>query len=325
MNASVATALKDCIPYRLMEEAEEVHCRWLYLADENFVDPFFDETISKCRRLAENSKHKHCVSNTEVLQEWAKEIESVPPAAIIFHVSRCGSTMLSQLLAIDPANIVLSEVPFFDELLRRGFRNNAMPAAQSLLQDAVSLYSARRKDTQLRSIIKADSWHIHFYSALRQLYPQIPFILLYRRPDEVVRSQQKKRGMQAIPGLIEPALFGFEKDSINYADLDGYMARVLETYFTAFIKVIQEDKLAFAFNYKEGMMHITEQVLQHCGLELSEAQRAAMNERSARHAKFPDQVFAEEAITEEPPPYLAKAMQLYDELDKLRLTHQPTS
>ncbi len=48
----------------------------------------------------------------------------------------------------------------------------------------------------------------------RKLYPQTPFILLYRQPGEVIRSQQKRRGMQSIPGLLEPEIFGFTKNEI---------------------------------------------------------------------------------------------------------------
>lgn len=260
-----------------------------------------------------------------MLQEWAAQMESISPTAIIFHVSRCGSTLLSQQLAVDPGNIVLSEVPFFDELLRWGFRKNTMQEAAAFLKNAISLYGARRNKQQQHLFIKADSWHIHFYREMRQMFPHVPFLLLYRRPDEVVRSHQKKRGMQAVPGLIEPGIFGFDKDSISHADLDGHMAKVLETYYRAFMEVLQKDKLAFAFDYKEGMINIIQDMLANCGISVSEEQLAAVKERGSRHGKFPEQVFSEEALTGTAPAYLQKAMELYDELGKLRLTHQPTS
>lgn len=200
-----------------------------------------------------------------------------------------------------------------------------MQEAAVFLKNTISLYGARRNKEQQHLFIKADSWHIHFYRELRQLFPHVPFLLLYRRPDEVIRSHQKKRGMQAVPGLIEPGIFGFDKDSISYADLDGHMAKVLETYYHAFMDVLQKDKMTFAFDYKEGMVNIIQDMLANCGISVSEEQLALIKERSSRHGKFPEQLFIEEALTGTAPAYLQKAMKLYDALGKLRLTHQPTS
>src|SRR5258705_13622399 len=111
MSESIASAIKNWIPYRLFEEGGENYCRWLYLGDEKITEPFFEETIGKCRVLPENSRWlTRCVSSLEVLPEWAQQVETISPTAFIFHISRCGSTLVSQLLGLQPVNIVLSEV-----------------------------------------------------------------------------------------------------------------------------------------------------------------------------------------------------------------------
>jgi hypothetical protein len=325
IDQEISTALKNWLPIKLVQENNETCCRWLYLGNQNFDDPFFDETISKCRLLPENANLKKCVSSLDILPHWSAHINHITPAAIIFHVSRCGSTLLSQLLALNPANIALSEVPFFDDILRMGFRNNSMDHSTPMLKAAVTFYGAKRKEQQQNLFIKADSWHIHFYRELRQLYPQIPFILLYRKPDEVIRSHQRKRGMQAVPGLIEPGIFGFDKETISYADLNGYMTRVLETYYNAFIQILETDNEAFAFDYKEGMATVVQKMMGICGINISAGEIKLMEERGTRHAKFPEQQFAEDAINENPPAYLQQAFEYYYELEKLRFTHRPTS
>ncbi len=321
----VASVLKDWIPYRLKETDGTMHCEWLYLGDTLFTRPFFDETIAQCRSLSENSKLRRSASSTSMLHEWATAADTIAPTAIIFHVSRCGSTLLSQLLATNTADIVLSEVPFFDELLRMGYRNGNTETVLPLLDDAIKLYGKKRRPDQEHLFIKADSWHIHFYDELRNMYPGTPVLLLYRRPDEVIRSQQKQRGMHAIPGMIEPGLFGFPEEAAFSTDLDAYMAGVLETYYAAFTAILKKDPLAFAFDYKEGMMNIVQQMLEKCGIALSAAQSAAMLDRSSRHSKYPGQAFSEEAVNKTPPAYMERAFQLYNELDEYRLTHRPTS
>jgi len=318
MDNNISSALKNWIPYRLFEEGDNINCRWLYLGDEKIAEPFFEETIGKCRKLPENSRLIRSVSNVDVLPEWSQQIETIAPTAFIFHISRCGSTLISQLLGLHPSNIVLSEVPFFDELLRSGNRNNNMPATLPLLKAAIDLYGARRDDASTHLFIKADSWHVHFYKQLRELYPLVPILLLYRRPDEVIRSQQKNRGMQAVPGLIEPEIFGFDKNDILQLSLDEYMARVIESYLQAFVEIVKTDKLALPVNYNEGAIAIINKIASFSGININEKEMELMKERSGFHGKYPGQVFAETKIEKQAPDYLKRVFELYDEVERMR-------
>ncbi|MFN8288697.1 MAG: hypothetical protein U0U70_00430 [Chitinophagaceae bacterium] len=318
MNENIA-ALNNWIPFRLREEKDENLCQWLYLGDKTFDEPFFDETLAKCRHLEINSKPYRVVSTMEGLAAWAPLFPVIPPAALIFHVSRCGSTLLSQLLSLDPSNIVLSEVPFFDELLRWGFRHQRMEEACEGLRAAVSFHGIRRKKIQQQLFIKADSWHILFYDQWRQLYPDVPVILLYRRPDEVIRSHQQQRGMQAVPGVIEPSLFGFGPD-IFHLPLDEYMARVLETFFTAFERVLRTDQQVLAVNYSDGMLTVMDKIASFTGTVITGGMREKMKERAGYHAKHPGKVFKEPSLETATPAYLNSVFEKYNEIDVIRRT-----
>ncbi len=319
MTENISSALKDWIPYKFFEEGGINYCKWLYLGVEEFTDPFFDDTISKCMKLPENSNRTRCISSIEMLSEWAEQIVSVAPTAIIFHISRCGSTLFSQLLGLQLSNIVLSEAPLFDELLRWGHKHNKMRQALPLLKAAIGLYGAKRNESYNHLFIKTDSWHIHFYTQLRELYPNIPFILLYRQPDEVIRSQQKRRGMQSVQGVLEPEIFGFDKNEIMQSGLDEYMAKVIETYLTAFIEIIKTDKLALFVNYNEGIVAIVKKIAAVTGIINTEKEMLAMQQRSSFHAKYPEQIFKEEQHPEPIPGYLSKCFSLYNEIEQLRI------
>ena len=320
MDNYISSAIKNWIPYNLYQEGGDNCCRWIYMGDEKITEPFFDETIGKCRKLSENSRLIRSVSSAEILPEWAAQIETIAPTAFIFHVSRCGSTLVAQLLGLQPANIVLSEVPFFDELLRWGYKNNCMPATLPLLKAAIEMLAAKRNDSNTQLFIKTDSWHIHFYKQLRQLYPQTPFVLLYRRPDEVIRSQQKNRGMHAVPGLIEPGIFGLDKNEIIQMGLDEYMAMVIESYLRAFVEIVQTDKLALPVNYNEGSITIVNKIAAFTGIRINEKEMEMMKQRSGFHGKYPGQVFAETKMEEQAPDYLKKAFEFYDEAERIRTT-----
>ncbi len=308
------------IPIKLYPEDESLLCRWLYVGDNDFTEPFFDETISVCRRLPENGHLKRSMSTTDVLVDWVKEIDVVEPTAFIFHISRCGSTLISQMLGIQPSNIILSEVPFFDDLLRYGKKHDCMPTILVQLKAAVALYGANRSGKYKQLFIKPDSWHIHFYKELRALYPTVPFFLLYRKPDEVLRSQQKKRGMQAIPNLLEADIFGFDKVKISTMPLDEYMGIVIESYLTAFLNILQNDKAAYAVNYHNGAMQVVNTIASVTNLQITDETKLLMQTRAGFHAKFPEQVFSEEMPEEQIPDFLKKSFELYDKIEQIRLS-----
>ncbi|AXY76997.1 sulfotransferase family protein [Paraflavitalea soli] len=320
MNDTLSSALHNWIPYKLSLVDNIPHNYWLYTGNHRYTAPFFDETISECLSLPENSRQYRALSSLELLPSWAAEIDAVPPTAFIFHVSRCGSTLLAQLLGLHEQHIVLAETPFLDELLRLPYKNKA--ADTGLLQEAfpaaLRLYGQKRRGDETHLFIKSDSWHLCFYRQLRALYPRVPFILLYRSPDEVILSQRRRRGMQAVQGIIEPEIFGFDKEVIQYDTLDDYMVKVLERYFTIMLEITREDPLSLLLNYKEPIIPTMQKIADFAGVTIGKNELAQMQERSRFHAKYPDQVFKEPASTEALPASLARVTNLYHEVEALR-------
>lgn len=311
--------IKGWIPIKLYDEDDSLLCRWMFVGHKDFTEPFFDETISACRSLPENCHLKRSMSSTNMLADWVKEMDVIEPTAFIFHISRCGSTLISQMLGLQPGNIVLPEVPFFDDLLRYGKKQGCMPEILPQLKAAIGLYGAKRKETHQQLFIKTDSWHIHFYKELRALYPTVPFFLLYRKPDEVIRSQQKNRGMQALPNFLEPGIFGFDEEKISMMDFDEYTGMVIESYLAAFLEILNFDKAAYAINYHESAMNLAYQIAAVTGLPISEEEEIRMQQRAGFHAKFPKQVFTEEQPDEEIPGYLKRSFELYEQIEQIRL------
>src|SRR5689334_22446941 len=111
MNVKNDEPLKNWIPLRVIPGSPEPLIEWFFLDEKNFTEPFFEDTISAIKRV-EKRKPFRSVSTFEIMLEWSAQMDSLTPAAIVFHVSRCGSTLLSQMLCLDPANVVLSEAPF---------------------------------------------------------------------------------------------------------------------------------------------------------------------------------------------------------------------
>ena len=315
-NQIIAEALKYNIPYHLFFNEAEAFCKWLFVGDGDFKEPFFENTIRLERYKPVNIHPQQCISEINMITAWAQHVESCAPSAVIFHVSRCGSTLATQLLGEDPENIVLSEVPFFDELIQWKTKTapNDEAGLPELLKAAITFYTAKRTPAQKRSFIKTDSWHIFFYPLYRKLFPTTPFIFLYRRPDEVIRSHQKKRGMHMVPGLLPPEIFGFTSTDILTIPFDEYPAKVLEKYFEHFLHITKTDPLAYPINYSEGGMAMVEKIATVAGFTITGDLREVMNNRMGFHAKNPGEVFSEEGVKWESAGSMEKVMGLYGEM-----------
>lgn len=314
--------LSDWIPYKLAVEEDQLTVRWLYVGDNRFTEPFFDETIIRAKSHPYNTTRWHAVSTVGSLIEGAERRLPVHPTAFIFHVSRCGSTLLSQLLAIPEEHIVLSEVPLIDELLRLPYSAMATSLStadrEAALRAVIGWLGAKRTGNETRLFIKMDSWNLFFHETIRRLYPTVPFILLYRAPDDVVRSHQKRRGMQAVPGLIQPEVFGFEPAMATNPDLDGYTAAVLDRFLQTMLTIAQTDSRAWLLNYQTNGASMLDQLLSFLSIDVNPTDTKSMIQRSRYHAKYPDQPFDETRLQQPVPAYLESAMNRYRQLDAVR-------
>lgn len=312
-------SLTNWIPYKLILEQDQALCRWINTGGKPFTEPFFDDTITRLK--TSYAQQWHSAGNVQLLPAWSQQLRSISPTAFIFHISRCGSTLLAQLLGLNPRHIVLSEVPFIDDVVRAPFKQHPQGRfdQEEMLDAAIRFYGQQRNDED-KLFIKTDSWHVFFYKTLRKLYPEAAFILLYRKPQEVIRSHQKRRGMQAVPGVVEPEVFGLAGEP--FTGLDAYMAKVMERYLTVFSEIIATDNRSLLVNYNAGMMQAMDAMASFTGLHISDQDHAKMEERCRYHAKYPDQVFAEQQPSEQMPDYLEKSEELYQKLEQQRLAQR---
>jgi hypothetical protein len=275
--------LSNWIPYKLIEIDNEIYFEWIYLGDIKYVEPFFEETISKCRSHAYNSKRFKVITTAENLIDWSSALISVELKSLIFHVSRCGSTMISQSLATSSENIMISEAPIIDEILRNDNLDSHKKTV--LLKAVIAILGQKRFSGQKHLIIKLDAWHIFKADFLRVIFPEIPFALLYRNPVEVLKSHQKKTGMHMIPNLLPANVFGITDKEISEISFYQYGALVLEKYFQGFLNFYQKDQNVTKLNYNEGMKNVVEKFISFIDSDYSEEELNKMYERLNKHSK----------------------------------------
>ncbi|MTI25876.1 sulfotransferase family protein, partial [Fulvivirga kasyanovii] len=206
------------IPVAFDAEKEEV--QWIYAGDKDFMEPFFEDDIRLIRYESPKTKNTSLHEFNEL--GTSKPTDTIKPALFIFHISRCGSTLITQMLAQSAKNIVYSEPPLTDEILSSDLSHDVKIET---LRAAITLMGQKRKAPHQYLFIKWDSWHLAYYELIRQAFPGVPAIFLYREPVEVLQSHQRVRGMHMVPGLLKKDVFQLK--GIPAHDLDLYAANVL--------------------------------------------------------------------------------------------------
>jgi hypothetical protein len=290
------------LPSRLFQQDGEIFLEWIYLWDIHFDKPFFDETLSQCR--TENSikgseqKEKR-ITPVGFLSEVGSKVKSVEPSLFIFHASRCGSTLTTQVLSIDKSTIVFPEYSIVDEILRANINGQPVDVEmrKEWLINLVKIMGQKRFDKEKHLIIKLDCWHFSFHSIIRKLFPEVLFAILYREPEAILRSNNKQWGMQFIPALVSPTTYGLVEDKSESFHFNNYANKVLQKIYSSIIENACSDENIMLFNYDDGFEKNIQQLSERLSFDPSFMKRQDVIQRMQFHSKHPHTQFAIEKTT----------------------------
>lgn len=259
---------------------------WCHLGQRRLTEPFFEQTVQQCLNHPADLLFRH-QTTVEFLGELAAAQSGLAPAGFIFHMSRCGSTLVSQMLAALPRNIVISEAPPIDEILRLRFQDPQAAEQWRIarLRWLVSVLGRQRHPEQQHVFIKFDCWHALFLPLIRRAFPQVPWIFLYRDPVEVLVSHENHRGAQMIPGMLDPAMFGWDMATLGQMSMEEYGARVLAKICEAALAEIR-DGSGKLVNYRQ-LPSIWPALMQHWKLNFSPEEMGRMLDAAKLNAKNP--------------------------------------
>jgi hypothetical protein len=203
----------------------EAFVDWCWLGGERFTEPFFDGTIEIAQRRPFNRLFTHRTPIAE-LGWWYAESPGMAPAGFIFHMSRCGSTLVSQMLAASPENVVISEAGPLDRLARAASIPEAAKA--EWLRWMVSALGQKRSGQETRYFIKFDSPTILALPSIRRAFPSVPWIFLYRNPEEVLISHLRQPAPAMCPGFVtDVSAISAPMDEVISMSPEEYAARVI--------------------------------------------------------------------------------------------------
>jgi hypothetical protein len=304
-----ASELAGYMPIGVCWKNGEPFVQWCHQGEARFTEPFFEHALQRLMRLPLN----HLIRPTTppgVLAERAALSPGVPPAGFIFHMSRCGSTLISQMLAALPEHIVLSEPSPLDAVLRAHLRLPHLAEAERIawVRGMVSALAQPSRPEQRRVFIKFDCTGTLHLPLLKRAFPDVPWIFVYRDPIEVLVSQARQRGGMLLPGAVEPELMGWEDSRLQGWSLDEYIAALLGRVCEAALEHF-DTALGRLVHYRELPGAVASGIADHFKLRFSPEQMELLRRPSRRHAKNPTVEFVSDAE--------AKRKQATDELRRL--------
>ena len=220
--------------------------------------------------------------------------ESSEPAGLIFHTSRCGSTLVCNMLAQVPGTAVISEPRIVDELLRApgGSRGHSRPLGPLRLLPPSPGPAAR-------AVVKLDSWATRYLGLVRAAFPGAPWVFVHREPADVVASQVHTPGMAYARGMLGSALFGIDLQHALQMPFAEYCAIVTATILTDALGNL--DAAGCFVGYEDLPDAVLSRILPHFGIEADAAAREAMRTTAWLDAKRPYQHFEPSAAAQPTP------------------------
>ena len=224
-------SLEGWTPIRVHGSDVEPLVDWAVI-DAPFVDPFFEQSVYRAMQHPFNQVFLR-TTPLNVLDAFPQTPPTGEPAGFVFHMSRCGSTLIAQMLSRLSDTIVLSEPQPLDAILRlrRAGLFDDEWAVRRLRATMGAL--TRACGGERRSFVKFHAWHVVDLPLIAQAFPATPWVFVFREPRAVMRSQEKNPGAEIVPLTLDPRIAGVDVRDLTSISPAEYCARVLSSFCDA--------------------------------------------------------------------------------------------
>ena len=168
------------------------HVLWADLGDHPFREWQYLFTV---KHLAENGLVGEAFrTGFDILKDDQVVNGGIQPSGLVFHISRCGSTLVAKALARSASHVVITQ----GSPLQRGFWAtltddwrkplNATADAMHMFRNLVLAMTRPRRPKQSTAFVKFISWNVLYTDFIASAFPGVPALFLYRDPVEVIAS-----------------------------------------------------------------------------------------------------------------------------------------
>lgn len=191
MRHAIAPGPVEMTPVAFDAEARQVEL--LDTRGASFDAPFFDDTIREIRARSPG-RLNFDLDRAQVIS--AGDCRGRCPSGFIFHVGRCGSTLLANMLACSPAHRIVKEPAVVNTMLAERLREptDASPAElDALIASVIRLLASAAAGAFGHGVVKFAAWNVQLAETLLELFPATNAVFVYRSPMETVASMLHQR------------------------------------------------------------------------------------------------------------------------------------
>lgn len=264
---------------------------WFRLGEHRFNDAYFSGTIAHCARHPFNFTFCRRTS-WDALEQVAAHLPAVRLSGMIFHMSRCGSTLASRVLAVIPGTLVISEAPPVDAVVRLNRRDPSLPIERQIryLRALLAVFGAAAGPHR-HYVLKLDAWNALDVDLFERAFPGVPWVFVYRDGIEVLVSHAHGASYM-MSAANAPDFLGLPVADAVRMPREVYCARVLGRITQA---VARRPVDAGALVHYEELPHaVWERIAPRFGMTPAPEEVDAMRRRALYNAKRPDLLFQDD-------------------------------
>jgi hypothetical protein len=220
---------------------------WFDIGEHQLTESFF--FVSTEKLIARQKQPELFGTGVELLIADDLSVDALYPSGFIFHMGRCGSTLLSRALARARENNVISEAPphfFIWPLLTGGWLRppGVSDETTRVFRNLILTMGRRRRSDQRAHFVKFTTYTVLFIEFITRVFPNVPCLFLYRDPVEVVVSLLRQGpGWEAMKGTEFGALTTGEsisktKSMSRLEYIERYLVRFLSTVLSASVDLM---------------------------------------------------------------------------------------
>ena len=221
-----AAELANWTPIALHLDADDPSVEWADLRPMRFTDAFFDDTVERWKKATPNGRIVTTGLDALVTLDQAPSLE---PSGIIFHLSRCGSTLVARMLQRLDDCVVISEANALNGLVDADDDVMDDETRVRLLRLLVRALGRKRLGNERHLVVKPSSWNIRKLDLFRRAFPETPMVWLQREPAEVMASLMARYPewlTNRAEGEAAPALAGMLAELLRAASADTSLTTI---------------------------------------------------------------------------------------------------
>ena len=223
-----------------------------------------------------------------------------PPRGVVFHESRCGSTLVANsLAAFDPErNRVYSESAPPIAALKvcgEGYSRCSKATAAALLRDVMYMMGRTDDPSEEHLFFKIQSIGTRFIDVFTEAFPETPYIFVYRDPVQVMMSHLDHAHMEqsncvrprSNPPKIVVDLVEQHGRSVTDLSHEEYCAAHLATLCDSALAEMKsaDDGIGLPVNYKDLPDKLYEVIPNHFGVAIGDDEKDRIAEVSGMYSK----------------------------------------